>query len=199
MRFVIGQTERQRLALLTYLVPPFTTSIARGTSRLSDVQRRYARALAPFPAGADGGAAMDQGEDGDDEEEGLAQRLLTAARGISRASRETGACPFQNHLHPSIHINARRLSSYPLPFPPTYRPKPTVVAEDHEEFRRTLELLGDLLEEERGERHGPALPPHSSREEWSRVLVFRARRHLERDFFSHMQVRATCVWGGYTR
>lgn len=67
-----------------------------------------------------------------------------------------------------------------------------MVAEDHEEFRRTLELLGDLLEEERGERHVPALPPHSAREEWSRVLVFRTRRHLERDFFSHMQVRA-CV------
>lgn len=78
------------------------------------------------------------------------------------------------------------------PFAPPSRRKTTVVAEDHEEFRRTLELLGDLLEEERGERHVPALPPHSSREEWSRVLVFRARRHLERDFFNHMQVHASC-------
>lgn len=68
--------------------------IARGTSRLDDIQRRYARALALSPTGAAdrGPEAMDQGgEEGEDEEEeGLAQRLLTAARGISRASREKG-------------------------------------------------------------------------------------------------------------
>ncbi len=142
--------------------PALALRIARGTSRLSDVQKRYARALAPSAGAAGAGAedSMDQGGPGpgpggpggeEEEEDGLAQRLLTAARGISRASRET------------------------------------VVAEDHEEFRRTLELLGELLEEERGERHVPALPPHSARDDWSRVLVFRARRHLERDFYDHMR------------
>lgn len=44
--------------------------------------------------------------------------------------------------------------------PPSLSAMLAVVTEDHEEFRRTLELLGDLLEEERGERHVPALPPN---------------------------------------
>jgi len=141
--------------------------LARGTSRLTDTQRRYAKATS---------AATEGGREGG-REQGLCQRLLSVAKGISRLGGREGG----------------------------------VVVEDQDEFRRTLELLRNMLEKEEGERYVPAVPssfPHSTALEgeggndgeeeeeeeeeeegelWKAILPGRARIHLELDFAVHVQ------------
>ncbi len=137
--------------------------LARGTSRLTDTQRRYARATS---------AATEEGREGG-REQGLCQRLLSVAKGISKVGGREGG----------------------------------VDVEDQDEFRRTLELLRNMLEKEEGERYVPALSssfsPSSASEEgggedgeeveeeeeerWKAILPGRARVVLELDFANHVQ------------